>query len=640
MIFIYFVYGLSFFAMGLAVTLESRHASDLPLGHHLRWLGAFGLVHGCTEWLGMFRLIYSDGLLVDTLEALEALMLPVSAILLIRFGIGLVEEAGSIPDWLEMVPVILLVPAMLVVSYALVVALTMTHLDTAAEVWSRYLLYLPGNLLAASGFWWQLRCLKCAGGSRARYLLLGACLAFLGNALTAGLIVPEAPYGLAPWLNYNTVLRLTNLPVQVVRTLSAFGVMYFVIRALRVFETERQEQITQLEQEREQARQNAYQVQVEARQSAEQWLAGLVDSSRSIANAEDMEDVLKGIVNLSRKLLKSTTASLALMNHTCTELDLKCYATADYATVVEPRPVQSQIILRVAQLGTAIRYPEDAYPHERPWVCPILKREFGAVAIVPLRLDGHVLGALWVGRYEDQPFTTTDLIGLERLADQAVIALEHASMTARIQSLAVTEERARIAREMHDSLAQVLGYLSLQTQTLEALARQGDQDALLSELKQARDTIGAAQADVRESILSLRTTLAGDIGVIAALEKYVDEFSVQTGIDVKLINGLQEQPTLSPVAETQMVRIVQEALTNIRKHAHARSAEVRLHIEDDELHVRIDDDGIGIQEPAIKRNHFGLQTMRERAESVGGDLAVTSIPNEGTQVELYLPLIA
>jgi len=640
MIFVYFVYGLAFFAMGLAVLMESRHASDLPLGHHLRWLGAFGLLHGCAEWLGMFRLIYPDGLLVDTLQALDALLLPISAIFLIRFGIGLVEEAGPIPDWLEMVPVILLVPAMLVVSYALVVVLTMTHLDSAAEVWSRYLLYLPGNLLAGAGFWWQLRCLKCAPGSRARYMLLGACLAFLGNALTAGLIVPEAPYGLAPWLNYNTVLSLTNLPIQVVRSLSAFGVMYFVIRALRVFETERQEQIAQLEREREQARQNAFQVQVEARQGAEQWLAGLVNVSRSIANAQDMDEVLKGIVILSRDLLKSGSAALALMNRTCTELDLKCYATDSGATIVDPRPVQSPIIRRAAQLGTPIRYPEDVALSERHWVCPVLKREFSAVAIVPLWLDGHVLGALWVARYEDQPFTPTDLIGLARLADQAVIALEHASMTGRIQSLAVTEERARIAREMHDSLAQVLGYLSLQTQTLEALAKQGDHDALLTELKQARDTIGAAQADVRESILSLRTTLAGDIGLIAALEKYVDEFSVQTGIDVKLINGLHEQPALSPVAETQMVRIVQEALTNIRKHAHARSAEVRLYIEDDELHVRIDDDGIGIQQPAIKRNHFGLQTMRERAESVGGDLAVTSIPNEGTQVELYLPLIA
>ncbi|MCC7449318.1 MAG: GAF domain-containing protein [Anaerolineae bacterium] len=640
MIFIYFVYGLSFFSMGLAVWLESRHASDLPLGHHLRWLGAFGLLHGCAEWLGMLRLLYPHGLLVDTLQALETLLLPIAAILLIRFGIGLVEEAGPIPAWLEMVPVILLVPAMLAVSYGLVVALTFTHVDSAAEVWSRYLLYLPGNVLAAAGFWWQLRCLKCAGSSRARYMLLGACLAFLGNALTAGLIVPEAPYGLAPWLNYNTVLSLTNLPIQVVRTLSALGVMYFVIRALRVFETERQEHIAQLEREREQARQNAYQVQVEARQGAEQWLAGLVNVSRSIANAQDMDEVLKGIVILSRDLLKSGSAALALMNRTCTELDLKCYATDSGATIVAPRPVQSPIIRRAAQLGAPIRYPEDVALSERHWVCPILGREFSAVAIVPLRLDGHVLGALWVARYEDQPFTPTDLSGLERLADQAVIALEHASMTARIQSLAVTEERARIAREMHDSLAQVLGYLSLQTQTLEALVKQGDQAALLSELRQARDTIGAAQADVRESILSLRTTLAGDIGLIAALEKYVDEFSVQTGIDVKLINGLHEQPALSPVAETQMVRIVQEALTNIRKHAHAHSAEVRLYIEDDELHVRIDDDGIGIQQPAIKRNHFGLQTMRERAESVGGDLAVTSIPNEGTQVELYLPLIA
>jgi signal transduction histidine kinase len=219
-----------------------------------------------------------------------------------------------------------------------------------------------------------------------------------------------------------------------------------------------------------------------------------------------------------------------------------------------------------------------------------------------------------------------------------VIALEHAMMAGRLQSLAVMEERSRIAREMHDSLAQILGYLSLQTQTLEALVKQGDQNIVLCELKRARDSIRAAQDDVRESILSLRTTLSGDFGLIQALRRYVEEFGVQTGIRAVLIDETKPWLALSPLAETQLVRIVQEALTNVRKHAQARQVEVRMIVPNSVLHVIVTDDGIGIQDAAIERSHFGLQTMRERAESIGGSLLVSSIVGEGTQVEFRLPL--
>ncbi len=272
-------------------------------------------------------------------------------------------------------------------------------------------------------------------------------------------------------------------------------------------------------------------------------------------------------------------------------------------------------------------------------MCPVLNKQIMAAVIVPLRLDERPVGAIWMGRYSPASFTPADLIGLERLADQAVIALEHAMMAGRLQSLAVMEERSRIAREMHDSLAQILGYLSLQTQTLEALVKQGDQNIVLCELKRARDSIRAAQDDVRESILSLRTTLSGNFGLILALRHYVEEFGVQTGIRAVLIDETKPWLALSPLAETQLVRIVQEALTNVRKHAQARQVEVRMIVPNSVLHVIVTDDGIGFQDDAVEGSHFGLQTMRERAESIGGSLLVSSIVGEGTQVEFRLPLV-
>jgi signal transduction histidine kinase len=201
----------------------------------------------------------------------------------------------------------------------------------------------------------------------------------------------------------------------------------------------------------------------------------------------------------------------------------------------------------------------------------------------------------------------------------------------------VLEERSRIAREMHDGLSQILGYLSLETQTLEALARSGDQQTILTELGQARRSIAAAQADVRENILSLRTTLSGEAGPVAALDEYVAEFGLQSGLKARLVAELAEPIRLSPLAEVQMVRIVQEALTNVRKHARASEVLVHLCCHHGQLSVTITDDGLGFEMPPVN-GHYGLEIMRERAESVAGGLTVTSSAGEGTRVNLWLPI--
>ncbi|MBZ0296388.1 MAG: GAF domain-containing sensor histidine kinase, partial [Anaerolineae bacterium] len=284
--------------------------------------------------------------------------------------------------------------------------------------------------------------------------------------------------------------------------------------------------------------------------------------------------------------------------------------------------------------------PEDRANVELRWIAD--DKEFIAkkAAIVPLRLNQTTIGVLCVGRYQGESFTCSALIGLGNLADQAVIAIEHAMMTARLQSLAVTEERSRIAREMHDGLAQLLGYLGLQTQTLEALVKQGDSEAVLQELKQARAMIKSAQADVRENILSLRTTLAGETTLSEALQAYVEEFGIQAGVITQFVNDTAPTPCLSPLAETQCVRIVQEALTNIRKHAHAEHVWVDMAEQAGYLSITITDDGIGLQGGTASRRHFGLQTMHERAQSVQGSFVIESTPGQGTRITLNLPLMS
>lgn len=273
---------------------------------------------------------------------------------------------------------------------------------------------------------------------------------------------------------------------------------------------------------------------------------------------------------------------------------------------------------------------------EVSWYCPTVATGIKSVAVVPLQSDGNIVGGMWAAHFAPTAFTSSQLFGLESLADQAVIVLQHARMSAQLQTVATLEERSRIAREMHDGLAQVLGYLGIQMQTIEAYSRQGQTEEVLVEIAKTRQNVRMAQADVRENILSLRTTLAGETGLATSLDEYVREFGIHSETDARFLNAVSDVPRLAPLAEVQLVRIVQEALTNVRKHAQAQHVEVRLCHEDGGLSMTVTDDGIGF-ETGDEAHHFGLQTMLERAGSVGGRLHVHSEPRKGTQVALWIP---
>ncbi|MCC7360706.1 MAG: GAF domain-containing sensor histidine kinase [Anaerolineales bacterium] len=635
MLVIFFLYGLAFFCLGLVVLLEARRPSALALSRHLPSLAWFGLLHALVEWCDMLRLAGLPADAETPLVVIRSVLLPASAVFLVRFGVGLLSEAGPLPDWLMLAPMALVVPAALVVAYALIVALTEPPLALAADVWSRYLLYGPGCLLAAAGFGRQARRLPQFGLAPARPLLWGAAAAFVVNAVVAGLLVPAAPYGLSPWLNGNLALALTGLPVQLWRAASALAVTVLVIRAMGVFEAERLQHLARLSADREAAHQAAVLAQAEARRVAEAWTNTLVELNRRVAGLDTVDTVLPDLVRAAARLLAADAAALALWADDSSSLELKCSVLAGAPPAVTAQRLADDLLETVARRGRPCLLPAPEVPH---WPCPVLGGPVAAACLVPVQLNGQALGVLWVSRAGGAPFGPADLTGLEHLADQTVIVLEHALMAARLQSLAVVEERGRIAREMHDGLSQVLGYLSLQTQTLEALVRRGDDVAALAELAQARAHIHEAQADVRENILSLRTTLAGQAGLLPALRQYVAEFEVQTGIAASLSSDFAGDPCLSPLAEAQLVRIAQEALANARKHAQARHVALRLNLTPQRLHLTVADDGRGFALEAVGQGHFGLHTMRERAESVGGGLTVDS-GRGGTRLEAWLPRV-
>jgi signal transduction histidine kinase len=671
MIFVYFLNGLSFGGLGLAAFFQLRRGGNFPLRHHLPWLALYGLTCGVSSWLDMFLVSNTNPQMGQILTLLRSVSQPLIGLILLIFGWRILNHLTPLPAWTMFIPVFLIVPIAFAIAYASTTFITPSPIEIPIDIWSRYFLYLPGSLMAGIGFIRQWKVQQKLGYSDVASLLLGAGIAFLFEAFVVGLVVPAAPYGPASyynydrvitnafsgevltsiqpfsmiaWLDYNSVLSTTGLPIQFWRMLSTFAVTFFMVRGLDVFETIQKREVKKLQSERDQAQQEALEIQLAARQSAENWTDALVNINRQIMNLENADSILIAITENAKTLLHSDFIGLAIFNENKSGLALRYFSNIDGAQNVEGEVlVTNPLILEAVQASRSYRSDGSESEQIKEGISFYNDQAVRSFAIVDLEMDAVPVGALWLGSYAERPYTETDLVWLESMADQVVIAIQHSLMTAQLQTLSVIEERGRIARDMHDGVAQVLGYLNLQLQTLDALWKQDKKESFEHELIQMRQAIQSANADVRESILSLRTTLANDKGVVAAMAEYIEEFGLQTGIDIHFIDHIQGEINLSSIAEVQLVCILQEALANVRKHASASHVEVELtkdiQPEGESILLKVSDDGVGFELRESRRS-FGLKTMGERAYSVSGNLKIHSVPAQGTTVVCTLPYLA
>jgi len=210
--------------------------------------------------------------------------------------------------------------------------------------------------------------------------------------------------------------------------------------------------------------------------------------------------------------------------------------------------------------------------------------------------------------------------------------------------LAGLQERERLARELHDNLVQVLAYANMQAQAAREMLAKGETKTVDAYLVRLADATKEAHADAREYIVGVKTGVSPERGFLAALRQYLQRFGQTSGLDTELIIPEPEvlaEAGLEPVVEVQLLRIVQEALTNIRKHASASAVRVRFAVDGDHAQVEVEDNGLGF-DPALlppgDAQTFGLDIMRERAEEVKGSIKVLSAPGQGTRIAMRVPL--
>lgn len=283
---------------------------------------------------------------------------------------------------------------------------------------------------------------------------------------------------------------------------------------------------------------------------------------------------------------------------------------------------------------------ESMEPHHDTVVCPVRSSpEYRHALDAAIRSADVGLGDIWVARTGDRPFTELDRKTLHGLADITAVAITSAQLRERERFSATVAERERIARELHDSLAQVLGVTHLRLRALGADPAVQVSQRVQRELDDLAEIAQDAFRDVREAILGLREASNIGQGFLQGLSAYLEKFARQASIRVELDAPRDVEPALAPQSEIQVIRVIQEALANVRKHAQARTATVRVTQEQSGTVVEIRDDGRGfdVGRTVAADGGFGLQTMRERMALVGGSFSVESSIGGGTRIVARIP---
>jgi signal transduction histidine kinase len=411
----------------------------------------------------------------------------------------------------------------------------------------------------------------------------------------------------------------------------AYGNLYLAEKAGGDFTDEDEELLTLLAAQAAVAVENA-----RLYESATAWsqqLESLNEVGAALVGELELEPLLDLIASRLRELIEARLVAIALPSGGSLRIASADGTGADALTAVETLERDSKTA-HVMERGRSERVDSLL---EDPEVNQDVARRLGASTglYVPLRARESTIGVLIahdkVGR--DPRFSSGDMRLAEQFALRASIAVDLSRRVARDSLRRVVAgqevERRRLARELHDETGQALTSILLGLRTLEDANAGIDVDEL-------RELVVATLQDVRRLAVQLRPKALDDFGLVAALERLAQTFSESSGIRVQLEARIGER--LPAEVETTVYRIVQEALTNVVKHAEAHEVSILLVRRDGIVTAVVEDDGGGFDPHAVRADSIGLEGMRERVALHDGRLTLESAPASGTTVRVEVPL--
>ncbi len=694
LVIIYFFYGLAFFSMGLAIWLASARfrTSEIRLAGALLFLAGYGVVHGLQEWFDMFRLLDERGSTLIPpwllLHEVHLTHLVISFLFLVFFGIKLLfanRREGENGDRFALVGA-----GAFLLLWIVSVGLTWwvyrperLIMLNAADALARYTLGVTGAIIAAWAIWLEQREFEARGMGRFGRSLLGAAVALLLYGIIGQVFVTPSFIFPSTVINSDLFLNLFAFPVELLRAVLAILMAVFIIRALNAFEIENQLRLADAVEQRIAAQRQALHVQQQAQadteqlnyqlQDAVQDLALLFNISRRMVGTLDRSTLLQDAVPLLVTMLPAVSAGMLVLRRAPQQpLEVVSVVECDdpAAPVAERKEQGLQLAEYTANTGRASwMVDHKVEPLQEPAaadgttgddaallsdLATTSTAAAGHTMAMPLSARGAVIGSLvFCTLYGAPPFSLRDVALAQAIADQLSVAIDNATLYDELQQsgklrgellhrvvTAQEAERQRIARELHDGTGQTLTALGL---GLAAAADRLDSDpaAVRRQLVDMKQMNAQVLQEVHNVISDLRPSILDNLGLIPALRGHANTFENRTGIQTQLIvQGKSSR--LKPEVETTIFRIVQESLTNIVRHAQARSVLVQVVFGADGVEISVHDDGRGFDvSRALAGNDgraaWGLLGIQERASLVGGTAQLISAPDEGTIVRVSIP---
>jgi len=368
-------------------------------------------------------------------------------------------------------------------------------------------------------------------------------------------------------------------------------------------------------------------------------LAALHEAGLHITSEVSLEAVLQKVVDLARSVVGARYGALAVQD---ARGEIEQFITSGISPEerqrMGPPPTGRGVLGLIVEMNRPLRL-RDLTQHPRsvgfPAHHPVMRSFLGA----PILYKGRPLGQLYLTEKEGgAEFTEADEEVIMLFANQAAVAIENARLYERVKSLAVLEDRERIARDLHDSTIQSIYAVCLNLENTAHMLEDAPPE-VRERLNYAVDTLNEIIRDIRAFIFHLRPPTPPGEGLAQALENLVTELRVNAHMDVEVRVQEGIDRLLTPEQTAAIVQIAREGLINVVKHARARTVTVHAGVANGLFTLRIEDDGVGFDPRAPREAaRQGLRNMHARALSLQGALEVDSRPGWGTRLTLRVPV--
>ncbi|MBI3995034.1 MAG: GAF domain-containing protein [Nitrospirae bacterium] len=363
--------------------------------------------------------------------------------------------------------------------------------------------------------------------------------------------------------------------------------------------------------------------------------------SAAISQSPHLSAALDATIERLLKITRADIGSIHLLDPVTQDLVLTASRGVTQSFIYNERriPMGACLCGLAARIGEVV-ISEDLSKDDRLSRSACRDERLGSMISIPLRSREKTPGILTLYSKRANAFSHANRQLLISISHHIGAAIENSQLYSKTKESALLEERWLIAQELHDSVAQSLAFLNMQTKLLEDRFRSEMKDQALEEFQEVRKVIQDTYQDVRNLLIDFRTEIKEDEAIEPVLRTYCRDFSARTGIAAEFVgdNGL---PVLEPAARTQVFRMIQESLSNVRKHAHAGKVTVSVRCADSGLRISVEDNGNGFDLRAAKdpaQQHMGLSIMKERAAHLDGTVQISTSPGRGTVVTIDLPL--